>query len=247
MSYIEKKYLQKISDVFGELPGLEGDLVNLLIKNSLAVIDDIAIICAQFNKKINVILKKYYPEIKEMNDKLEIKSVLRFYYDLINKLMDLVRNVENFQKIEPEYYEKLIEFIEDKQNLISGKYRRISTQELTVFYDRTSRANLEKILTEKLEKKSNQYFTIGSLEEEIKKIVKIAGADNVLITRADESMRKKLITANSVIEFTVSDETSIESEKIGEQLKNYLLSKNYRVIHIGKMIITDAKLFPDSN
>jgi len=247
MSYIEKKYKQKITDVFGELPSLEEDLINLLDKNSIAVIDDIAIICAQFNKKINLILKKYYPEIKEIKDKLDIKSSLKFYYDLIHKLTDLVRNVENFQKIDPEYYEKLVEFITNKQSLIFGKYRNISTQELTTFYDKNSRAKLEKILTEKIEMKSKQYFTIGSLEEEIKKIAKIAGAENVLITLADDPMRNQLKTANSVITFTVSNESIILLRKIGEDIKDYLLSKKYHVIQSGNLIITDAKLFPDEN
>ena len=247
MSYIEKKYKQKITDVFGELPSLEEDLVNLLDKNSIAVIDDIAIICAQFNKKINLILKKYYPEIKEIKDKLDIKSSLKFYYDLIHKLTDLVRNVENFQKIDQEYYEKLVGFIIDKQSLIFGKYRTISTQELTTFYDKNSRAKLEKILTEKIEMKSKQYFTIGSLEEEIKKIAKIAGAENVLITLADDSMRKELKMANSVIEFTVSNENTMLFKKVGEEIKDYLLSKKYHVIQKTKMIITNAKLFPDNN
>jgi len=245
MSYIEKKYKQKINDVFAELPALEEDLVGLLNKNSIAVVNDIAMLCSHFNKKINLILKKYYPEIKEMRDKLDFKSILKFYYDLINKLTDLVRNIEDFQKIDPEYYEKLIEFINDKQSLISGKYRTICTDELTVFYDKNSRANLEKILTEKLEMMSQQYFTIGSLEEEIKKIAKIAGAENVLITLADDLIRDELKMANSVIEFTVSNDNFIVLKKIGEEIKDYLLSKKYNVIQIGKTIITDAKLFPD--
>lgn len=245
MSYIEKKYKQKITDVFGELPDLEENLVTLLEKSSIGVIDDIAVICAQFNKKINLILKKYYPELKEIKDKLYIKSVLKFYYDLIHKLTDLVRNIENFQKIDPEYYEKLIEFINDKGSLISGKYRMICTQELTVFYDKNSRANLEKILIEKLEMSDKQYFTFGSLEEEIKKIAKLAGAEDVLISLVDDSMRKELTSVNSVIKVKVSNEDPIVLKKIGEEIKNYLLSKKYRVILREKMIVTDAKLVPD--
>ena len=36
MSYIEKKYKQKINDIFAELPALEEDLVGLLNQNSIA-------------------------------------------------------------------------------------------------------------------------------------------------------------------------------------------------------------------
>ena len=220
--------------------------MGLLNKNSIAVVNDIAMLCAQFNKKINLILKKYYPEIKEMRDKLDFKSILKFYYDLINKLTDLVRNIEDFQKIDTEYYEKLIEFISDKPSLISGKYRTICTHELTAFYDKNSRANLEKILTEKLEMKSKQYFTLGSLEEEIKKIAIIAGAMNVSITPADETIREELHSANSIITFGTRDEgDNILLNKIGEELKDYLESKKYMVVIRLGSIITDAKLNTD--
>ncbi|MFX1317412.1 MAG: hypothetical protein ACFE9T_16240, partial [Promethearchaeota archaeon] len=187
MSYIEKKYREKIYQIFEELTDLEKSLIVALNKKSIKNIDEIAILCANFNKSINLILKKYYPEIKEMNDKLDIKSTLKFYYDLIYNLTDLVRNIENFQKIDQEYYNKLIEFLHNKENLISGKYKNISAQELTAFYDKSSRDNLEKILLEKLKRKSKQYFTFGTLEEEIKKIAKLAGANHVSIGAVDDS------------------------------------------------------------
>ena len=84
-------------------------------------INEIAKLCADFNHNINLILKKYYPEIKAMDDKLEIKSKLKFYYDLIFYLTDLVRNIENFQKIDQEYYDKLVEFIHDKKGFFTMK------------------------------------------------------------------------------------------------------------------------------
>jgi len=246
MSYIEKKYKHKIKEIFEELPNLEKHLIELLERNSVKVIDDIAIVCAKFNKSINLILKKYYPEIKELKDKLEIKSILKFYYDLIDKLTDLVRNVENFQKIDPEYYEKLIEFIEDKENLISGKYKLICSQELTAFYDPTARANLEKIISEKFLSRSKEYFTFGSLEEEIKKIAELAGANQVSINYADESIKSELKSARSVIKYSVSNENDLRTlENIGTELRRFLESKNYDVIIKSGMVFTDAKLLSD--
>lgn len=248
MSYIEKKYNRKINEIFEDLPSLESYLIKLLNRNSVKVIDEIASVCAKFNRNINLILKKYYPEIKEMKDKLEIKSTLKFYYDLIDKLTDLVRNIENFRKIDPEYYNKLIEFIDNKENLINGKYRVICTQELTAFYDPISRENLEKILLEKFEKKSKQYFTFGSLEEEIKKIAKIAGADFILISRADNSALVELQSAMSLIDFGVSNDVEKENlNNIGNEIKNFLESKNFQVISRPGLIITDAKLVPDDD
>ncbi len=246
MSYLEKKYKQKINEIFEELPSLESHLVTLLERNSVKVVDEVAQVCAKFNKQINLILSRYYPEIKEMDDKLEIKSVLKFYYDLLDKLTDLVRNIENFQKIDPEYYDKLIEFIDDKENLINGKYKLICSQELTAFYDPTSRANLEKIISEKFLARRKEYFTFGSLEEEIKKIAQIAGANQVSISGVDESIKKELNSANSVINYSISNENDFKKlENIGTELRRYLITKNYDVIVKLRMIITNAKLLPD--
>ncbi len=248
MSYIEKKYRLKITEIFEDLPSLETHLIELLNRNSVKVVDDIASVCAKFNKSINLILKKYYPEIKEMKDKLEIKSVLKFYYDLIDKLTDLVRNIEDFQKIDPEYYDKLIEFINNKTELIEGKFKSICAQELTAFYDPASRANLEKVISEKFLMKSKQYFTIGSLEEEIKKIAKIAGAKQVSITPVEESYKKDLESAESIIAYTVSDDKDEEIlVKIGAELRQYLESKKYFVVVRPGLIITNAKLLFDNN
>ena len=248
MSYIEKKYRDKIRQIFEELPELESHLLEHLNKKSLTISDNIAKLCAQFNKNINQILKKYYPEIKEMKDKLEIKSNLKFYYDLIDKLTDLVRNIENFRKIDPEYYNHLIEFIDNKENIIEGKYRTICARELTAFYDPTSRENLEKILLEKLEMKSQQYFTYGSLEEEIKKIAKIAGANQVSISPIDEFYKEDFESAVSIINYTVLDDSKQDLlDKIGVELSKYLESKRYKVVVKPGRIITDAKLLPDNS
>ncbi|MFX0141276.1 MAG: hypothetical protein ACFFDN_46985 [Candidatus Hodarchaeota archaeon] len=248
MSYIEKKYNRKINEIFEDLPSLENYLIKLLSRNSVKVVDEVASVCAKFNRNINLILKKYYPEIKEMKDKLEIKSYLKFYYDLIDKLTDLVRNIENFQKIDPEYYNKLIEFINDKENLINGKYKTICARELTAFYDPSSRENLEKIILEKFEKRSKQYFTFGSLEEEIKKIAKIAGAEDVSISPADNIAMVELEGAASLISFNTSNEE--EKEKlnlIGNEIRLFLESKKYQVLVRPGLIITNAKLLPNDS
>ena len=247
MSYIEKKYLNKINEIFNdELPQWEGYLLELLNKKSLKVIDDIAKVCADFNKSINLILKQYYPEIKDMEEKLNIKSTLKFYFDLIDYLVTLVRDIENFQKIPDEYYKVLTDFVEKKETLISAKYRAICRLELTAFYDKKTRENLEKILEEKIALRSNEFFTIGSLEQEIKKIAKIAGAKEVKIKAAEDSEDKRsLPSAQSVIYFSndLDDETMIK--KISEELQRYLESKGYDTEITPNSIITNAKLLPD--
>ncbi|MFX0083015.1 MAG: hypothetical protein ACFE94_14795 [Candidatus Hodarchaeota archaeon] len=246
MSYIEKKYSTKIKEVFEQLSILDDSLLIQLTKKSVKNINEIAKLCAAFNQNINLILKKYYPEIKEMNDKLIIKSTLKFYYDLIFKLTDLVRNIENFQKIDQEYYEKLIEFINDKEILISGKYKNICAQELTAFYDQNSRQNLENVLLAKIEQKSRNYFTFGSLEEEIKKIAILEGASSVMIMVADNLSKEDLESAESIIIYEIDEDQDFRNlTKIGEQIKKYLDSKNYESVIRNGTIITDAKLLPD--
>ncbi|GAH17629.1 unnamed protein product, partial [marine sediment metagenome] len=227
---------------------LDDSLLIQLSKKSVKNVNEIAKLCADFNHNINLILKKYYPEIREMNDKVIIKSTLKFYYDLIYKLTDLVRNIENIQKIDQEYYDKLIEFINEKESLISGKYRIICAQELTAFYDQNSRQNLEKILLEKIESKSRNYFTFGSLEEEIKKIALVAGSSSVIITVADKLCKEDLESAKSIIIFDIGEDQDFRYlTKIGEEIKKYLDSKNYESVIKNGTIITDAKLLPDEN
>ncbi|MFX1478299.1 MAG: hypothetical protein ACFFCI_09210 [Promethearchaeota archaeon] len=246
MSYIEKKYYNKIREVFEQLSVLDNSLLDQLSRKSVKNINEVAKLCAHFNHNVNLILKKYYPEIKDMEEKLEIKSTLKFYYDLIFKLTDLVRHIENYQKIDQEYYDKLKEFINEKESLISGKYRSICTQELTAFYDKNSRDQLEKVLIEKIERKSRQYFTFGTLEEELKKIAIVAGASSVIISVADSLSKEDLETAQSIIMYDITeDQEYTELNKIGEELKNFLESKNYSCIIKNDIVITDAKLLPD--
>ncbi len=229
MSYIEDKYLKKIHEIFAYLSNLDEDLTELISQKSLKAVDDIARMCAEVNKNINLILKKYYSEIKGIDDKLQIKSNLKFYYDLIDKLTDLVRNVEFFKKIDDKYYIALIEFIEDKRKLISGKYKQICTQELTAFYDQNSRQNLEKILASKLEKRNREFFTFGSLEEELKKIAKIAGADEVTIFPAELMGEKLDLIQNpkSTINYSILSRDEETLKAIGRELKEFLTSKGY--------------------
>ncbi len=247
MSYIEKKYLDKIFEIFNEkLPKLEDVLLELLNKKSLKIADDIAKVCADFNRNVNDILKDFYPEIKDMDEKLKIKSTLKFYYDLIEKLTDLIRNIENFQKIDENYYEQLINFVKEKEGLISGKYKLICLQEITAFYNQDSRNRLEQIIAKKFAKRSREFFTFGSLEEEIKKIARIAGANKLSISSADNLVDALLFeSALSVIHYSVPLDEKTNLKKIGIEIKKYLDSKGYKVELLEDSVITDAKLLPD--
>ena len=261
MSYIEKKYNNKISEAFDELAKIEQDILELFALKSTEYSDKIAKLCALSNRSINLILKKYYPEIKQINDKLRIKSRLKFYFDLIEKLTHYIWCVEKFQKLDDQYYDDIIEFIEDKENLISGKYKDISSHELTVFYDQKTREELERVLIEKIELGNKQFFSLGSLEEEIKKIARIAGAEEVTILTNEEMLKRAEFIANprAIIQYSVffRDEDLLKS--IGRELKEYLNSKGYEAIillleitdltleqeFLAGSIITDANLNPD--
>lgn len=231
MSYLEKKYEKKIKDIFESLPEREDHLRSLFQKKSLKISDEVASICSHFNRKINKILKTFYPEIKDMATKLNIKSVLKFYYDLIDKLTDFVRNTEQFQKIDDRYYEAIIDFLEEKEALIQGKYRAICSQELTAFYDQTSRNNLEMILAQKFEKKSREFFTFGALEEEVKKIAKLAGAEDVIFQPPGHLANMDLIdNPKSLIVYSTRSQEEIILKKIANELKQYLESKGFQTI-----------------
>ena len=261
MSYIEKKYSNKITEVFDDLTAIEGDILRLFTNKSIEFSDKIAKLCALCTKKVNLILKKYYPEIKQIDDKLRIKSRLKFYFDLIDKLTHYIRNVEEFQKLDDQYYEAIIEFFEDKENLISGKYTDISSHELTVFYDKKTREELERVLEEKIESGSKQFFTFGALEEELKKIARIAGADSVTIIDDEEMIKRSDFIDNpkAIIYYSVFSTDEELLKTIGRELKRYLISKGYEAIillleisdystdrdYLTGSIITDANLNPD--
>ena len=262
MSYIEKKYNNKISEVFEELAKIEQDILELFTFKSINYSDKIAKLCALSNRNINLILKKYYPEIKQISDKLRIKSRLKFYYDLIDKLTHYIRCVEEFQKLDDQYYDAIIEFIEEKEQLISGKYREICSHELTVFYDKSTREDLERVLAEKIEMGSKQFFTFGSLETEIKKIAKIAGADEVGILNNEEMLRRAQFISNpkAIIHYSVYSTDEELLKKIGREIKDYLISKGYEAIillleitdltlkeeFLTASVITNAKPLPDN-
>ena len=261
MSYIEKKYNSKILEVFDELANIEQDILKLFTYKSIKYSDKVAKLCALSNKSINLILKKYYPEIKQISDKLRIKSRLKFYYDLLDKMTHYIRCVEEFQKLDDHYYDAIIEFIEDKENLISGKYKDISSHELTVFYDKKTREELEQVLLEKIELGSKQFFTLGSLEEEIKKIARIAGAEGVTILNNEEMLKRAEFIANprAIIQYSVYSRDEELLKDIGRELKEYLNSKGYEALillleitdltleqeFLAGSVITNANLNPD--
>jgi len=246
MSYIEKKYLKKIYDTFDDLAGIDKKLLDLIEYRSYNKADEIAKSLANLNKKMNLILRQYYPEIKEMDDKLHIKSVMKFYYDLLDKLTDFIRNVETFRKIDEKYYQFLIDFIQEKEELIDNKYKGIATRELTSFYDKKSRDNLEKILQSKIKMRDREYFTFGSLEEEVKKIAKLNGATSVKIEKPNKNQTERSENVNAVIKFERDDENIEKIEHIGGAINIYLQSKGYKVLFLKKnLILTNAKLFDD--
>ena len=261
MSYIEKKYSNKITEVFDDLASIEHDILQLFNDKSIAFSDKIAKLCALCTNKVNVILKKYYPEIKQIDDKLRIKSRLKFYFDLIDKLTHYIRCVEEYQKLDEQYYDAIIEFFEDKETLISGKYTDISSHELTVFYDKKTREELENVLIEKVESGSKQFFTLGSLEEEIKKIARIVGAEEVSILNDKEMLKRAEFIANprAIIQYSVYFRDEELLKDIGRELKEYLSSKGYEAIIIlleitdltleqeflAGSVITNANLNPD--
>lgn len=246
VSYIEKKYKDNINETFDIMTALEADLLNMMEQRSIDRVDGIAKMCAILNQHVNIILKQYYPEIVELSDKLDIKSRLKFYYDLIENLTDFVRNVEEFKKIDDNYYNVLIDFINDKEMLISGKYRSICSQELTAFYDPQCRDNLEKVIAQKLQNQSREFFAMGPLESEIKKIAQIRGADQVSIHGIEAINNLELFeTAQSVIKFSVPSNDKNVLTEVGEEIRDFLESKKYLANLSSGLIITSAKLLPD--
>jgi hypothetical protein len=63
---------------------------------------------------------------------------------------------------------------------------------------------------------------------------------------ADQLSKEELETAQSIIMFDIGDPQDIKRlNKIGLEIKKYLVSKNYQFIIKTDHVITDAKLLPD--
>lgn len=228
----------KIYEVFDKMAILEKKLLDLLIQKPKSLDDEIARLIVDFNKSLNLILGHYYPKVENLDDKLTIRAILKYFYDLIRKLMEYIRAIEVFGEIDGKYFNDLIDFLGDKSDLITGKYTELSSRELTAFYDQSTRSMLEKILQSKLGTGSKQFFTFGSLEEEIKKIAKIAGAESVIIEKAKDE-------EHTIIKYSVLENNSNKLAAVGQELKKYLVSKKYIVEVRSNFVLTDAKLLPD--
>ena len=96
MSYIEKKYLDKIYEIFNEkLPKFEDILLELLNKKSLKIADDIAKVCADFNiPLIDKLDPKEYLEFMTVFQSSDpgllaiVKSILEETMQRIKKAVD---------------------------------------------------------------------------------------------------------------------------------------------------------------
>ncbi len=246
MSYIEKKFKNEITLVFEELSSMEKGLMELLKEKSLQKVEEIAKVCSELVKKINLILKKFYPEIKDMEDKIIIKSSLRFYYDLIEKLTTYIRHVENFRQIDENVLNSLKEHVQEKKKLINGKFKELATRELTTFYNPKARKELESILEDKIRTKEREFFTFGTFEQEIKKKARLAGATEIMIFTASSEEREKINFAQSLIHFKINKNDDDLLEKVGNEIQSFLLSKGYKVKLDRDKLFTDARLLPDA-
>jgi len=140
---------KEIFTIFNSLETQEPELIYILEKHSIKPTDEIAKSCAIISSSINSILK-LYPDITEMNDKIKIKAHLKFYYELITKLMHFLKSIENFQQLSYDYYDQTIEFLERKNFLINGKYTNLAKRELEIFFSEEKRKEMEFFLGKKL-------------------------------------------------------------------------------------------------
>ena len=101
-------------------------------------------------------------------------------------------------------------------------------------------------MAEKIERKNREFFAIGPLEQELKKIGQIAGAKLIIITSPREGDRDLLETVKSVIAYSGGIDEA-KAEKVENELKKFLESKKFKVIIQSGFILTDAKLLLDND
>ena len=86
---------------------------------------------------------------------------------------------------------------------------------------------------------------MGPLEEEIKKIVKIAGVSKVIIKKVENSSFPDIPhNAKSIIQFGIESD-QVNKMKVIDEIKKYIESKGHQVWVEENMIFTDLKLLPN--
>lgn len=143
------KSYKEIFTIFNSLENQDFELINIFEKYSIQKTNEIAKFCAKISKSLNSILK-FYPNITEMEDKVKIKAHLKFYYELITKIMHFLKSLENFQRLSDDYYDILIEFLENRNMLINGKFTFLAKNELDTFYSEEKRKTIEFFLEKRL-------------------------------------------------------------------------------------------------
>lgn len=141
--------LSEIFSIFNSLDSKELELKSIFEEYSIQFSDEVANACAHINNSINRVLK-LYQNITEIDDKVMVKAQLKFYYELISQLIHFIKSIENFQRISDEYYDKILDFLENKYRLINGKYTEIVKKELDMFYSKEKRAMIEFLLEKRL-------------------------------------------------------------------------------------------------
>ena len=90
---------------------------------------------------------------------------------------------------------------------------------------------MERILAEKFANSQQNYFTMGSLEEELKKIGKLAGAEDIKIYSTKQMHIENfdiIDNPSSIINYSVPSENEEKLKRIGKELENFLTSKGYK-------------------
>jgi len=113
---IELTFLSMISELYEDYPDISDEFV---FKFSLKT--------AEYSKELNNSLKIYakIDYFKNQTAKVEMKTLIKFAYDLLSLLLSLIKNFESNssskEKIESQI-EILYDFIDRKQKLISTTY-----------------------------------------------------------------------------------------------------------------------------
>lgn len=107
-----------------------------------AKINEYAGLVARYSQEINAMLK-IYPNKQIWEEKIDIKSELKFSYDFLNMLVNIIRKLELNVHLDVQTLNQAIEYINNREQLIKSTYRSLAIEELESFFDPQIRERLE--------------------------------------------------------------------------------------------------------
>jgi hypothetical protein len=131
---------------------LDVNMANLIV--SEGYISSYASMVADYNHEINIALKEYHT-FEGIGIKIEAKALLKFSYDYIHLLLQLLKILQASFIIDLQLHKEIHETCHNKDELLKTTYIPLAEKEMELFYSPEVRKNLNDFLNRKIGERYN--------------------------------------------------------------------------------------------